>query len=67
MNTIQITVTDEEANTVLAALGAKPYVEVAGLVQKVLMQAQAQIAERNKTDEPAPEQAKTGRGPRAVQ
>lgn len=37
----------EEVNTILNALGALPYAQVYGLVQKVQTQAEAQLAPQN--------------------
>ena len=41
---VTITLTVEEANYVLAALGARPFVEVADLIAKVKAQAEQQLA-----------------------
>ena len=41
---VTITLTIEEANYVLAALGARPFAEVADLITKVKMQAESQLA-----------------------
>jgi hypothetical protein len=41
---VNITLTVEEANYVLAALGARPFVEVADLITKVKAQAESQLA-----------------------
>ena len=41
---VTITLTVEEANYVLAALGARPFAEVSGLIAKVKAEAEAQLA-----------------------
>jgi hypothetical protein len=41
---VTITLTVEEANYVLAALGARPFVEVADLITKVKAQAESQLS-----------------------
>jgi|GEM_PF-3547378 len=43
MKEIQIAVTLEEANTILAALGQQPYLKVANLIQKIQRQGEAQV------------------------
>ena len=41
---VTITLTVEEANYVLAALGARPFAEVADLITRVKAQAESQLA-----------------------
>jgi len=41
---VTITLTVDEANYVLAALGARPFAEVADLITRVKAQAEAQLA-----------------------
>lgn len=43
MHTIHLTLSLDEANLILEALGAQPYVRVHQLVQKIQQQAQAQL------------------------
>ena len=47
--TLEFTV--EEANYVLAALGARPFVEVADLITKVKAQAESQLAPKPESTE----------------
>jgi hypothetical protein len=42
--TVTITLTIDETNYVLAALGARPFAEVSGLIAKVKAEAEAQLA-----------------------
>ncbi len=43
MNPIQLQLTIEEVNQILAALGDQPYAKVYQLIQKIHQQAQAQV------------------------
>jgi len=43
MNPIQLQLTVEEVNQILAALGDQPYAKVYHLIQKIHQQAQAQV------------------------
>lgn len=60
MNPIVLTLTPEEAQIVVSALAARPYVEVANLIPKIMTQAQVQAdaeaaATRAKANGRAPE------------
>ena len=43
MNPIQLQLTIEEVNQILAALGDQPYAKVYQIIQKIHQQAQAQV------------------------
>jgi len=44
--------TEQEINLVLKALGAQPYVDVAGVIGKIMSQGQAQLAKAQPPAEP---------------
>jgi hypothetical protein len=46
MSDIKLTLTVDEVNRVLSALGDKPFVQVADLITKVRTQAQPQVPEQ---------------------
>ena len=46
MNNIQLSLSLEEANMILEALGSQPYVRVHQLVNKIQQQAQAQLQQK---------------------
>jgi hypothetical protein len=46
MNDIKLTLTVDEVNRVLGALGDKPFVQVADLIEKIRTQAQPQVPEQ---------------------
>ena len=50
---VTITLTVEEANYVLAALGARPFAEVADLIFKIKKDAESQINPAPASQEPA--------------
>jgi hypothetical protein len=47
MSDIKLTLTVDEVNRVLGALGDKPFVQVVDLITKVRTQAQSQVPENN--------------------
>ena len=48
---VTITLTVEEANYVLAALGARPFAEVADLINKIKKEAEGQLAAKPESTE----------------
>lgn len=57
MKELKLTLTLDEANIVMSALGAMPYAQVADLVHKLRIQA-AQQLDAPKASEPEPENGK---------
>jgi len=55
---IKLTLTLEEVNLVLAALGKQPHEVVAGLWGKIRSEAQKQVNEQEETKQPKDEKAK---------
>lgn len=51
MEQIQLTLTIDEANLILAALGQQPYLKVADLIQKIQRQGAAQLQEPAATED----------------
>jgi hypothetical protein len=51
---VTITLTIEEANYVLAALGARPFGEVVDLITKIKMEAEQQLAKMPSVEAPEP-------------
>ena len=57
MNRINWTVTVEEANYILAALGTRPFAEVVNLIQKLKSEAETQVQAMQQTVQAATTEA----------
>jgi len=53
-NSINLSLTVEQVNLILAALGQRPYVDVADLIHRIKIDAEEQLANFAKVNEPEP-------------